>query len=178
MDDEPPKKKRASKYRRRDPSKVAPLRFGGDRDEEIIRAVGLYRFVWTNDLNDLLVAKGFSNRKKNRERMSRLADAHYLDYPDKQPALADRNPGSLPTVLALGDRGATEYYRMIGWKAPKGSWRQKNKDVGYDSITHALIGSRAMLMLELSAEQFMHGWVERGSCLDPCLLPVPSCLRP
>jgi len=147
MNAEVAKRKRASKYKRKR-GKAAPLQFGGKRDQEIIRAVGTYRFAWSSELNDLLVAKGHTSRKKNWERIRRLVDAGYLDFPDRQPANLDRNPGSLPSVVALGDRGADEYFRMTGWTAPKVSWRDKNREIGYDSITHHLIGSTTMLMLE------------------------------
>lgn len=157
------RKKRRSKYER--PKGKRPNLRIQERDRELIRLLGLYRFGWSSDLVACVAEslRGTSTLPTPAGTLKRLGElllAGYLDIPDNQPGKErqKKGTGSLPKVYALGDRGAPLFHEITGQRPPepprtpagerKRSWRDKNREIKQDSVKHRLIMSRFMLALE------------------------------
>jgi len=130
MDAKSAKKRRHSKYTRKKKGEYTEILedFLTNRDKILIRYCGLFRVVWANDLVDTLhlysdpkTGKPYS-KKKTRERISLLIHNRYLDFTNYQPAIEHtvlrQGTGTLPAVVALGDRGTSIFFDMVGTPAP------------------------------------------------------------
>jgi hypothetical protein len=113
-------------------AKAAPLPLS-ERDEQLIRAVGMYRYVTIPDLYHLLGPVSFSTLRERARRLAGKADhvagQYLLRYPLPSPA-----KGTKARVYTLGVKGR-QFLGMDGYYRP-------SKILSYSHLWHALTLTR------------------------------------
>jgi len=148
----------------RNPAAVPPLGAWTERDEEIIRAVALNRFVTTEQLHFLV---GGSLRKL-QIRLRSLFHHDYLARPKTQLQLWQDKRRSF--VYALGEEGAKRLRgkgaSIVGEKNPR-YWTRRNLAVRHAHIFHTLnITSFHVSLVRAAREQDMEVfWQREGEAL-------------
>ena len=108
------------------------------RDEDIIRRVGEFRFVNSEQILRLVPAIGGETAKQIPERLKRLWQLHYLDRPRAQLQYFRQGGGSAKMVYALGQQGAKLLSERDGTPIHKLNWTLKNNRVGQLNILHTV----------------------------------------
>ena len=124
-------------------------RYLQERDKEILRLLGSYRAVETDDLIAYCAARGWG-AEGTRKRISRLKKG-YIQALDQVSNEERRIPGNKHDKLALQDFGAEIYYDLIGESAPNSIWRDKNRNLQHETVKHRLLVSKTMIAFEIAA---------------------------
>ncbi len=133
--------KRGKRFERASKDDVTALRAHFQRtprDEAIIRRVGEFRFVNSEQILRLVPAIGGETAKQIPERLKRLWQLHYLDRPRAQLQYFRQGGGSAKIVYALGQQGAKLLSQRDATPIHKLNWTLKNNRVGQLNILHTV----------------------------------------
>jgi hypothetical protein len=115
-----------------------------DRDREIIRLFGQYRFLRSGHITALVSR----SEQQTIRRLCVLFHHGYLTRPRAQLEYY-RKPGSRKLIYGLGNRGA-KLLKDEGVSVGHLRWNEKNQDIGRVYLDHALAVSDIMVEFELT----------------------------
>jgi len=132
-----------------------------ERDHEIIRLVGNYRFITSEEIQALISGSDQTILR----RLQKLYHAGYLDRPRSQ-----RLRGNTKMIYALGNKGAHLVATLLGIEPSKGDWAEKNRQVGVRHLEHTLMVSRfratVTFAAKLSGQVSVESWLQGQEIQD------------
>lgn len=119
-----------------------------ERDREIIRLVGRFRFVRSSHICSLIPG----SPQQLLRRLKLLYQHGFLERPRAQIDYYHRG-GSRHMVYGLGSKGAAFLRRELGPSFGRVRWGEKNRAAGRVFLEHALVVAEVMVAIELACRR-------------------------
>ena len=143
--------KRGKRFERASKENVTALRAHfqrTERDEQIIRRVGEFRFLSSEQVLRLVPPLAGETAKQIPERLKRLWQLQFLDRPRAQLQYYRAGGGSARMIYALGQQGARLLSERDNVPIHKLNWTLKNNRVGQINILHTVEIAEVLTKLE------------------------------